>query len=253
MLWSKFTVADLNRVFDDEAQALQVHSTLRAQLNNLGTQIGNQSLHQIGDEVWNESVFGLIDWDGKNSPTPRIHVLCHGIRDGLETALLDPLLIVAALARASAESARTIGLLNANETYQSLPNWDHLRWQVAVDKLQVIVLDGHQASGEPLTPIRYLSGLSINIRQSYLWMDDHKLETTVKSKFGLLNAHARRRGDLGKHILGTVLTDFEQFMPMDVLDTINQLLTCDLSVQQDTLKVRTPVQPPLQVTDDALK
>jgi hypothetical protein len=82
----------------------------------------------------NESVFGLIDWDGKKMPTLRIHVLCHGLREGLETALLDPLLVVAALARASAESARTMG---ANKTYQSLPSWDHQRWQFAVDKLQI--------------------------------------------------------------------------------------------------------------------
>lgn len=180
----------------------------------------------------NESIFGLIDWDGRNQPTPRIHVLCHGLRDGLETALLDPLLVVAALARANMASARSTGLLTDQETYQTLQNWDASRWQAAVDKLQAMVLEGQPGAAEPVKSVQYFSGLVLNIRQNYLWMDDHKLETMITSKFGHLKLHARHRGELGKHILGSVLMDFEQFMPMDVLNTFNGLLTSDLSAVQ---------------------
>lgn len=43
----------------------------------------------------NESVFGLVDWDKRNDPEGRVHVLGHGKRYAIENYLLDPLLVAA--------------------------------------------------------------------------------------------------------------------------------------------------------------
>jgi ABC-type molybdenum transport system ATPase subunit/photorepair protein PhrA len=175
-------------------------------------------------DAGNESVLGLIDWDGKNERDARIHVLSQGLRDGLETAIFDPLLVVATLARDEIRVARSHDLLEDAETYQSLHVWDEARWQVAVNKLQTLVLGSEQASAADSTEVSYLSGISLNIRNAYLRMDDHSLEAAILAKFPELKARNRHAGELMRHMLDTVLSDFEMFLPKDVLASLNGLL-----------------------------
>src|SRR3981081_44546 len=47
----------------------------------------------------NQSVFGLIDWDGHHQNTSRIAVLAEGVRNGLENAVFDPLAIALLICR----------------------------------------------------------------------------------------------------------------------------------------------------------
>jgi AAA domain, putative AbiEii toxin, Type IV TA system len=179
-------------------------------------------------DAGNESVLGLIDWDGKNERDARIHVLSQGLRDGLETAIFDPLLVVATLARDEIRVARSHDLLEDAETYQSLHVWDEARWQVAVNKLQTLVLGSERASAADSTEVSYLSGIRLNIRNAYLRMDDHLLETAILTKFPELKARNRHAGELMRHMLDTVLSDFEVFLPKDVLASLDGLLTQEL-------------------------
>jgi energy-coupling factor transporter ATP-binding protein EcfA2 len=56
----------------------------------------------------NQTVFGLVDWDSRNNPNDHIRVLCHQRRDALENLILDPVLVIAALAHHNAEDALTL-------------------------------------------------------------------------------------------------------------------------------------------------
>jgi hypothetical protein len=47
----------------------------------------------------NQSVFGLVDWDGSHQSTLRIAVLAEGVRNGLENVILDPLAIALLICR----------------------------------------------------------------------------------------------------------------------------------------------------------
>ena len=171
----------------------------------------------------NESVFGLVDWDGKNTRNGRVHVLSAGLRNGLETAMFDPLLMIALLAHENISELRALRLLDVNETYQSLSTWSTSRWRTAVDAFQDIVL-GSASPQEEKREIRYISGISVLTRNAYLAMDDHALEKLLLSRFQFLRAKSRHAGDLMQLMIDTVLSDFQDFLPSDVLLTMNELL-----------------------------
>jgi predicted ATPase len=193
---------------------------------------------ELGDGG-NESVFGLVDWDGKKVPSLRVHVLSHGIRDGIESVLLDPLLVVATLARGNIDVARRNGVVGRSESYMSLATWSTERWQSAVNRVQAIVIGGEPINGERMLRISYLNGIQLNIRENYLHLDDHALESKVLASFPHLRANSRRAGDLLRHVLDTVLSDHPAFVPSDLLDTLNGLLNCNLMFANQSEEVST--------------
>ena len=83
----------------------------------------------------NQSVLGLVDWDGHRLPTKRIHVLSQGIRNAIESVLLDPRLLIAVICRERIDSALELGMLETGDTYASLSSWNSERWQIAVENL----------------------------------------------------------------------------------------------------------------------
>lgn len=179
-------------------------------------------------EAGNESVLGLVDWDGGRSATERVHVLAPGVRDGLESLLFDPLLIVALISRENPNFAKEKGLLLDEESYVSLGFWDSARWQRAVDNLHKIILGTLDELSDDLVEVRYLSGISLKISKKYLHMDDHALESRITNAFGFLKPKNKHTGDLMKHILDTVLADFELFLPSDLLEVFESLLKAQL-------------------------
>lgn len=137
---------------------------------------GCAQVHRLVNQLsssGNKSVLGLIDWDGKNVGTSRIHVLCHGERNGLENLILDPVLVIATLAHYNIEEARKIGVLDADDRFTSLSDRDQSAWQRSVDALNARVIG---ESGKALIPVEYLNKMVLYIDNDWLIMDDHKLE-----------------------------------------------------------------------------
>jgi ABC-type branched-subunit amino acid transport system ATPase component len=178
-------------------------------------------------EGGNQTVLGLLDWDGKRTPESRVHVLSPGIRDGLESLLFDPKLLIAAVARDGLDFGKERGFFDIGETYTLLSSWDTNRWQRAVNAVQVIVL-GTAIDSSTTVPVCYLNGITLNISKSYLHLDDHKLEAAVVQAFKFLRPKNARAGGLMRHIAGTVLADFPNFLPKDFLITVEGLMSVDL-------------------------
>ena len=172
----------------------------------------------------NQSVFGLIDWDGKNTldTQTRIHVLSANLRDGLENALFDPVLIFAAVVNANLTEAKkhfpSIGI----DSYESLTRWSQEEWQMAVEALQKFL---EVDPALPKLSVQYLNEMTLQITQAYLHTDDHDLEELLVEKFPYLKPRKRHTGDLMRHIVGKVLTDKPKLLPKDILDTFQSLLS----------------------------
>ncbi|MCX8519852.1 MAG: AAA family ATPase, partial [Methylophilaceae bacterium] len=171
----------------------------------------------------NQSVFGLIDWDGKNTSDTgtRIHVLSANRRNGLENALFDPVLIFATVVRENIAEARKHFPTITIKDYESTTHWTVENWQAAVDALQQF-MEFEPASNS--LKIQYLNGMSLQITQAYLHTDDHKLDALIVEKFAYLQPKNKHAGDLMRHIVNTVLTDKPNLLPQDILDTFQQLL-----------------------------
>jgi hypothetical protein len=177
-------------------------------------------------EGGNQSVLGLVDWDGSRSARARVHVLSPTKRDGLESLLFDPVLLFALVVRENLDFAQSKGLVKCGESYVMLPNWENARWQLAVDSIQSLVLGPPQNA--ITVSVEYLSGLKLDIRSDFITCDDHYLEVRITKTFGFLVPRNTRAGGLMRHVIATVLTDFPQLLPGDLIATFQGLLTTEL-------------------------
>jgi ABC-type molybdenum transport system ATPase subunit/photorepair protein PhrA len=174
----------------------------------------------------NQSVLGLVDWDGSRTAKGRVHVLSPAVRDGLESLLFDPVLLLSLVAREQPGFAQSKGLINQSESYVMLPNWEPARWQTAVNSIQALVM-GPAGAGSTQR-VEYLGGLSLDIRLDYITCDDHALESKITQAFGFLAPKNARAGGLMRHVIATVLNEFPQLLPRDLLDTFESLLAVEV-------------------------
>lgn len=181
----------------------------------------------------NHSVFGLVDWDGTRQASDRVHVLSQGVRNGLESLLYDPLLLLAVLVRENSAFMVEKGLFPNDGSYTALASWDSDCWQQHVNTLQACIF-GELADESQVITVEYLSGISLRIRRDYLHFDDHRLEENIVSLFGFLKPRAKGSG-LMQHVIDTVLRDHPTFLPKDLLLTFGSLLSHEIELNQDQI------------------
>lgn len=169
----------------------------------------------------NMSVFGLLDWDGKRDPTDRISILGHGIRNGIENVLLDPLLIALTICRSFSGQQEKIGI-PGNLGYFDLALYTDQQFQNVVDRVGETVFGGIAIER---IPSRYIGGMSLEIDKRFGDTDDHMLEETILRSFPFLRSIAKQGqdGKLLEHIVTVVLSDV-RFMPIEVKEVMTDLL-----------------------------
>lgn len=170
----------------------------------------------------NHSVLGLVDWDGNRQIKGRVHVLSPGIRNGLESLLYDPLILLALLVRENCAFMVEKGLFPDNETYISLGSWNEDLWQRHVDALQHYIF-GAQPKAVGIIEVEYLSGVCLKVRQDYLHFDDHRLENKLIETFGFIKPR-QKGGGLMQYVIDNILKDHHGFVPKDLLLTFEALL-----------------------------
>lgn len=165
-----------------------------------------QSLFDAG----NKAVYGVVDWDGYAESTDRVKVLAEGSRDGIESVLLDPLLIC-------------LLLMKIRKAPENLKDIDRF---VGADRLAPPDLQRmadevqHTAfpdAGNDKIEVSYLGGATINVLREYATINDHDLEDALVKAFPSLNKWFNRgRGELVKGVLEEVLTEHRGFCPVDL-------------------------------------
>ena len=178
-------------------------------------------------DAGNKSILGLVDWDGERQTKDRVHILSPSIRDGLESLLFDPVLLIATIARENITFAKKKNIFDKEDTYISIVDWSAERWQAAIDLLQDIILEPSQAKRETVD-ISYLNGMTLNVAKEYLHIDDHVLEEKITKNFEFLKPKNKRAGELMRHIVDTVLVDYPKFLPRDLLDTFDKLVKSEV-------------------------
>jgi len=164
----------------------------------------------------NASVYGLLDWDGANVPTDRVHILGSGTHYALDNLLLDPLLVAALLLRDVTKLAGT------DATFASLPNLDP-------DALQKLIDAVEQPIQYPLADMarsesRYHGVAALNVRQQHQQMNGHELEALVVAAHPSLNRYsAGGRGKLTDSVVKRVLVDYPAFCPTPIVEAFTRL------------------------------
>jgi len=172
-----------------------------------------RSLHEYG----NNAVFGIVDWDGEANSTERVKVIGHGVSDGIESILLDPLLVcllLMKLRRAPSEISDIKRFVGATDLSPA-------DLQRMVDAVQSLALPDTDSG---TTAITYIGGATVNVFTEYLTMDDHDLESAVIAAFPALEGYKKRgRGELVKAVVNEVLTEHSMFCPMSLKSVFEEI------------------------------
>jgi hypothetical protein len=173
----------------------------------------------------NISTWGLLDWDGRRTRSGRVFVLAQGRRNGLENAVLDPLLLSALLVRERVHLG-DIGL-DESITYLSFISSDKEILQRVVDGVQRCVLACLPSPAEARSSVQtvYNGGFTLNVDHTYLTIDDHKLEAVVLAAFPSMNAHSKgRAGALLHYVADKIMRDIPAWIPMELREVLHDLL-----------------------------
>lgn len=164
------------------------------------------------------TVFGLIDWDGKNAPDDGILVLCEGTRHSIENLILDPVLVIATLAKEFTDFARKKEFLEADETFVGIANWHQSRWQAATDRLMMTV--GMQA--EEKVPVAYQNGMKLEFARTYREIRGHDLVDLVCRELYPLRGK-QQQGKLESSIVRNVVPEVKNLLPVEILTLLEEL------------------------------
>ncbi len=204
------------------------HTDAKGQDRNAGcTQV--RALVNGLAKAGNQTVLGLVDWDAEQSQTSRVHVLCHARRNGLENLILDPVLVIAALAHHDAQYARDLGFLESDEKFAELSQRSPDLWRKSVNMLVANVLEDEGGLGSK-TRVAYLCGMTLEFCELWLTMDDHTLEAKLLSTIHPLNNPKKTHRSLSEYISKVILDEHPKLVPTDLLDTFRELLRVDLNM-----------------------
>ena len=76
----------------------------------------------------------------------------------------------------------------------------------------------------------YAGGMTLQVRRSYLEKDDHELESAIKERFASLKAirgvgATRNAGALSHKIVESVLVEFPELIPHEIVNVFHEILT----------------------------
>jgi hypothetical protein len=169
----------------------------------------------------NQSVFGLIDWDGHHQSASRVAVLAEGIRNGLENLIFDPLAIALLVCRDFPSQREIVGIPKETN-FISYSQLDPAAMQTAVNRVTELVL---KDAAKEIKKVEYLGGMTLNVDARYLTTDDHALEGLLIAAFPFLQEISKQQaGRLMQRVIATVLTDVPNAIPVELLKVMSDIL-----------------------------
>lgn len=174
-------------------------------------------------EAGNNSVYGVIDWDGVNCSNEYLKVLAMGKRDGLENTLLDPVLLVLTLHKFHRERLSEL-LLSSDVSFSDLISMCARDWQPVVDRVQQLILD-LDPNDFQRTQAEYMGGLKLELSEQFLTIDDHELERQMLAKLPELHHLDKRFHGLPSFMASQVIWDAPELVPSAFGELFNDLLS----------------------------
>ena len=77
--------------------------------------------------------------------------------------------------------------------------------------------------------VEYLGGFTLQVCDAYLKMQSHLLELRILEAFPELRAENRHSGDLMRHVTRDVLTDYPEYLPLEVATLFRELLAASVN------------------------
>lgn len=183
------------------------------------------SITEILRSNGNKTVYGIVDWDKKDTIKDGILVMGKGNRYSIENYLLEPFLIGLALIREAKVTPETIGLsskfryvssdrLNSNEL-QKITNYI----------LNKIISELEYTPSLETKECQYINGNKIELPIWFLEFHGHELEKIIVRTFPELNSIRPKQGSNKQLKIGLleILEDFPMLLSIDFTDLFIKL------------------------------
>lgn len=171
----------------------------------------------------NQTVWGLIDWDGKNTPKEYVKVLGHNTRYAIDNYLVDPVSMSILFLDEEKEKTK-IGFLpednitgfakKTNDDIQSIIN-------SIVSQLSTIIPSG-SLSKASIKDYSLADGRVFKIPQWFMEIKGHDLVDYYRKAFPFLNKF-QKEYDLYKRIVSYVYDNYPGIIPQDIIDSFGAL------------------------------
>ncbi|MEH2394484.1 MAG: DUF4435 domain-containing protein [Nostoc sp.] len=221
---SQYDVLFYERIYEKLKDKLIPEISLNFISSGVGGQGNCDQVKEVVNQLYsggNRTVYGIIDWDLKNSESERVKVIGQGNRYSIENYILDPILVAALLLREK-WIERSVVELDENETYIHLAKFDSIRLQIVADFIVKRVTDyvSKQNEGDRLS-CEYIGGQVISLPLWFLQIQGHQLESTLKNIFAQLKRF-QQEPQLKREILLKVIDDIPALIPKDFVLLFNK-------------------------------
>lgn len=172
----------------------------------------------------NQTVFGVIDWDGHNDDSDRIKVLGQGIRYAIDNYAIDPLAVIL-ICLEDAASREKIGFEKhaSVTTFKEMNNMDQQKYvDIIIKELEKIIPENERVNTKKVT-YQTMEGRNYSIPVWFTEMQGHKLVDYMRAVFPMLNKYNDDR-KLYKHIaVDMCYANYPGIIPMDIVDTLRNI------------------------------
>ncbi|PTT43920.1 ATP-binding protein [Aeromonas sp. HMWF016] len=175
-------------------------------------------------DMGNPHVYGLIDWDLKNSPEQQVIILGLGNRYAIENYIFEPHFLGLYLIYKKFVNPNELGLATCN-SYLDVTK----AIEANNDVLQTIADNVHgkiKWGNNHMIESELLSGYKLQVRKDSFEMKGHKLEEIIKDTWPILKSvRSNNGGDsvLKKDIINTVINDFPRLLSIDISNTFTSI------------------------------
>ena len=172
----------------------------------------------------NQTVFGVIDWDGHNDDSDRIKVLGQGTRYAIDNYAIDPLAVIL-ICLEDAASREKIGFEKhaSVTTFKEMNNMDQQKYvDIIIKELEKIIPENERVNTKKVT-YQTMEGRNYSIPVWFTEMQGHKLVDYMRAAFPVLNKYNDDR-KLYKHIaVDMCYANYPGIIPMDIVDTLRNI------------------------------
>lgn len=174
-------------------------------------------------DAGNQTVYGIVDWDGSNTDSERIRVLGGGKRYALDNYIMDPIAVSLILMNDDSEKLR-IGF-SREDSIVSFSKKTQSEVQIIIDQIVSIVKSSiPSTSFLPTGTIRYSTadGREFDIPVWFTSIKGHDLVDYYRSAFPCLNRY-RTEKDLYKIIVDYSYLNYPAVIPAELIMTLREI------------------------------
>ena len=177
-------------------------------------------------DMGNTHVYGLIDWDLKNSPEQQVIILGLGKRYAMENYVFEPHFLGLYLIHKKFVTPNVLGLVDCNSYLDVIKriDTDNSSLQIIVDHVQNNI--SWENEDACMVKSELLDGSEIEVRKEFFEMKGHKLEDLIKESWPTLKSvRSNNDGDgaLKKDVINTVINDFPGLLSKDIPATFSSI------------------------------